>query len=295
MWLILFGFGVIFGSFINALVWRLHMQAEQAEKAEREPKKTQTRSKKTASGSAADNLKPKTYSILKGRSMCPQCKHTLAVKDLVPVLSWLSLQGRCRYCHKPISVEYPCVELLTGLIFALFYLEWPFSLSGLHLVWFGYGIVYLVFFTALAVYDAKWFLLPDRLVFPLTALALSEVIVSSLWLHSWQALWQPVAGAALLFGLFWGIFQVSKGEWIGGGDVKLALALGLIAGTPLRALLVLFIASFIGTIVSLPGLLRSQKDGWTRHVPFGPYLLGGCFIIMLFADKLIGWYQRTLL
>ena len=172
---------------------------------------------------------------------------------------------------------------------------WPFSLSGLHLVWFGYGIVYLVFFTALAVYDAKWFLLPDRLVFPLTALALSEVIVSSLWLHSWQALWQPVAGAALLFGLFWGIFQVSKGEWIGGGDVKLALALGLIAGTPLRALLVLFIASFIGTIVSLPGLLRSQKDGWTRHVPFGPYLLGGCFIIMLFADKLIGWYQRTLL
>ncbi len=293
MWLILFGFGVIFGSFINALVWRLHMQEAQESRVKSQESRAAQKGKKRKSSPSA--VGQADYSILKGRSMCPQCKHTLAVKDLLPVLSWLSLHGRCRYCSKPISAEYPFVELLTGLLFALFYLAWPFSLSGLHLVWFGYGIVYLVFFTALAVYDAKWFLLPDRLVFPLTALALSEVIVSSLWLHSWQALWQPVAGAALLFGLFWGIFQVSKGEWIGGGDVKLALALGLIAGTPLRALLVLFIASFIGTIVSLPGLLRSQKDGWTRHVPFGPYLLGGCFIIMLFADKLIGWYQRTLL
>ena len=288
--LVFFGFGLLWGSFVNALVWRLHKQEELAETAETKPgkssKKLQTTNYK---------LQTEAYSILRGRSMCPHCKHTLAAKDLVPVLSWLQLHGRCRYCHEPISVQYPLVEVLTGLLFALFYLGWPFSLSGLHLIWFLYGLVYIVFFVALAVYDAKWFLLPDRVVFPLTALAASQVVVTSVWLHSWAAMWQPLAGAAIISGLFWAIFQVSRGEWIGGGDVKLAVALGLIAGTPLRALLVIFVASLLGTLISLPGLFKGAKDGWTRHVPFGPYLLAGCFLVILYADRLIDWYERTLL
>lgn len=283
----LFVLGVLWGSFVNALVWRLHKQEELAEQ-HLGTKTSKVKKPKVAEKSA-------DYSILRGRSMCPHCRQKLAARDLVPVLSWLQLRGKCRYCHKPISREYPLVELLTGLIFALFYLGWPFSLSGLHLIWFLYGLVYLVFFVALAVYDAKWYLLPDRLVFPLTVVALSQVIVSSIWLQSWDALWQPFAGAGIIFGFFWTIFQISKGEWIGGGDVKLAVSLGLIAGTPLRALLVVFVASLLGTIVSLPGLLAAKKDGWTRHVPFGPYLLAGCFLVMLFADRIIDWYQRTLL
>ncbi len=227
--------------------------------------------------------------------MCPRCHHKLAAKDLVPILSWLQLHGRCRYCRKPISLQYPLVELLTGLVFVIFYLGWQFSLSGLHLVWFLYGLAYLVFFVALAVYDFKWMLLPDRLVFPLTALALSQALVSGIYMQSWDALWQPFAGAGIIFSIFWGIYQLSDGEWIGGGDVKLAVPLGLIAGTPLRALLVVFIASLIGTITSLPGLIRAKQTGWTRHIPFGPYLLAGCLIVMLWADKIVTWYQGMLL
>lgn len=286
----LFVLGVVWGSFVNALAWRLHMQDEALDEAEE-----LRASKKPRKPRAPAALDPQKYSILRGRSMCPQCQHQLAARDLVPVLSWLQLRGRCRYCQKPISREYPFVELLTGLLFAVFYLGWPFNFGGIHLIWFIYGLVYIVFFVALAVYDAKWFLLPDRLVFPLTVIVLSQVVVSGIWLQSWQAVWQPLAGAGIVFGFFWVIFQVSKGEWIGGGDVKLAAPLGMIAGSPLRALLVIFIASLLGTLVSLPGLLRAKKDGWTRHVPFGPYLLAGCFLVMLFADKLISWYQTSFL
>lgn len=291
--LVLFAFGLVWGSFVNALVWRLHKQAELTEV--QEAKLNSQKSKKKQSKSLSIESAA-TYSIMRGRSMCPHCHHQLAAKDLVPVFSWLQLKGKCRYCRAPISWQYPFIELLTGVLFVVFYLGWQNNFGGLHLILFLYGLTYIVFFVALAAYDAKWFLLPDRLVFPLTVFALTQVVVTSVWLHSWQALWQPFAGAGVIFGLFWVIYQVSKGEWIGGGDVKLAVPLGLIAGTPLKALLVLFLASLIGTVVSLPSLVRAGKeDGWTRHVPFGPYLLTGCFLVMLFADRFIHWYERIFL
>ncbi len=277
---ILFGYGVIFGSFINALVWRLHEQGRSRDKRQETTYKKRSRQA--------------SYSVLTGRSMCPKCKHVLGVKDLVPVFSWLSLRGKCRYCRKPISVQYPLVELLTGLLFVIFYLGWPLSLSGLHLVWFLYGLVYLVFFMALAVYDVKWFLLPDRLVFSLIALAASQVVITSLWRQSLSELWLPVAGAGLFFGLFWGIYQLSAGKWIGGGDVKLAAALGLIVGGPLEAMMVLFVASLLGTMVSIP-LLLQEKNGLHQHIPFGPYLLAGCLAVVLYGDRLTEWYTGLFL
>jgi prepilin signal peptidase PulO-like enzyme (type II secretory pathway) len=133
------GLGLIFGSFVNALVWRLAKQ-EGLDAGEPTPKKPKAKT------SAKKSVATTDYSITTGRSMCPQCHHTLAAKDLVPVLSWLSLRGKCRYCGQPISRQYPLVELLTGLLFMVFYLGWPFSLSGLHLVQFVYGLIYIVFF-----------------------------------------------------------------------------------------------------------------------------------------------------
>ena len=275
----LFGYGVIFGSFINALVWRLREQGK-GRRAKGREQRAESREQ--------------SLSILRGRSMCPRCKHALAAKDLVPVLSWLSLKGRCRYCKKPISGQYPLVELVTGLLFVVFYLGWPFSLSGLHLVWFLYGLVYIVFFVALAVYDFRWFLLPDRLVFPLIAVSASQVLLTSVWQGSLDVLWMPLVGAALYFGLFWGLYQLSGGKWIGGGDVKLALALGLIAGSPLKAMLALFIASLFGTLVSLPQL-AGDKSALKRHIPFGPYLLAGAFVVMVWGGRLVSWYTGKFL
>jgi prepilin signal peptidase PulO-like enzyme (type II secretory pathway) len=181
-------------------------------------------------------------------------------------------------------VQYPLVELVTGLLFVIFHLGWPFSLSGLHLVWFLYGLVYLVFFVALAVYDFRWFLLPDKLVFPLVAISASQVLLTIVWQDSLGALWMPVVSAALYFGLFWGLYQLSSGKWLGGGDVKLALALGLIAGSPLKAMLALFIASLVGTLVSLPQI-SGGKRGLKQHIPFGPYLLTGAFVVMVWGER----------
>ncbi len=266
--------GLVLGSFVNALVWRLHEQSKRHKKASKVP--------------------GKDLSILHGRSMCPDCHHTLAAQDLVPVFSWLSLRGRCRYCKKPISVQYPLVELLTALLFVVAYISWPFGLNVQGIFQLGFLGLYIVFFMALAVYDVRWFLLPDRLVFPLIGMSAIQSISMALWHGDIVRLWAPLAGAAVIYGLFWGLYQVSNGEWIGGGDVKLAIALGLIAGSPINALLVIFFASLFGTIVSAPLLLRG-KSGLAQHIPFGPYLLAACFIVVLYADKFILWYQHSLL
>lgn len=282
---VVFFYGLLLGSFINALVWRLYVQDGngQGKKGKRAHR---------PSGRKVN------YSIISGRSMCPTCKHSLAAKDLVPVFSWILLRGRCRYCQKPISIQYPLIELLTGLLFIIFYLGWPLSLSGFHLVGFGYSLVYGVFFVALALYDAKWFLLPDRLVFPLTALVFSEVTITSVRANSWQDFFLPLASGGIIFTLFWLIYQFSQGRWIGGGDVKLVLALGMIAGTPLMALMVVFVASVLGTCVSIPSLLLSKKKekrSFSSHIPFGPYLLAGCVAVMLFGEKVAAWYEASLL
>jgi len=270
-------FGLIFGSFVNALVWRLH---EQDELSGKKGKKNTERLK--------------SLSITQGRSMCPHCSHELAAKDLVPVASWLWLRGKCRYCSAPISWQYPVVELLTGVLFVLSYWSWPLGFHQTGLFQFVLWLVFLVGFMALAVYDLRWFLLPDRIVVPLSVLAAAQVIVTAVWLKSFTALWQPLAGASIIFGLFWLLFQVSKGAWIGGGDVKLAVALGLLAGTPLRAFLVIFFASLAGTVVSLP-LLARGKQGMQLHIPFGPYLLFATGVVVLYGTPIVNWYQSLFL
>lgn len=267
--------GLIFGSFVNALVWRLHEQEALAGK----------KGKKAAQ-------RREELSISRGRSMCPHCGHELAAKDLVPVLSWLWLRGKCRYCHAKIQ-DNPLAEVATGVLFALSYAVWPLGFHGVGLFQFVLWLVFVVGFVALAVYDLRWMLLPNRIVFPLMALAALQTLVAALWLRAWPQLYEPLLGAALIFGLFWGLYQVSKGAWIGGGDVKLAAVLGLLAGTPFRSFLLLFFASLIGTLVSLP-LLSKGKKGLGVHIPFGPYLLLATIIVVLYGASIAGWYQRLL-
>lgn len=283
--------GIIFGSFVNALVWRLRQQELLA--SSRHDQKSKTKGQRPK----ARDQKPvvaEDLSILKGRSMCPRCHHTLGARDLVPVLSWLSLGGKCRYCHKPISWQYPLVELFTGLFFVVSYLSWPLALHDDGVLQFVLWLAFLVGFMALGVYDLRWFLLPDRIVGPLVALAAAETAANALWLHSFNALWQPVAGAAIIFGLFWLLYQVSGGKWIGGGDVKLAIVLGLLAGTPLKAFLVIFFASFLGTLVSIPDLARG-KQGLKLRIPFGPYLLLATVVVVLYGTHVANWYQNLFL
>ncbi len=277
-------FGIIFGSFINAWVWRLRKQDELAHAVD---SKKEKKSKASAKKLAAEKEK---YSILRGRSMCPHCEHVLAAKDLVPLFSWLSLGGKCRYCRAPISWQYPVVELVTGLVFALSYVFWPYGFDAVGIALFAAWLVFVIGFMVLTVYDIRWQELPDEIVWPLNALALLQVLLS---IHAKDIgiLWGGLMAVGVIAGLFWILFEVSKGRWIGFGDVKLGIALGLLAGGPLKALLVLFAASLLGTLVSLPTIIKRHKN-LSFQVPFGPFLIAGLAIVYFWGDQIIEWYTK---
>src|SRR5579859_6975507 len=188
---ILFIFGLAAGSFINALVWRLHEQEK---------------------GQGAQKL-----SIFHGRSICPHCKRELAVRDLLPVISWLSLKGRCRYCQQSISIQYPVVELTMAVVFVLSYILWPFDLVAagqktLFITWLVCSIGLL----ALLVYDYKWLLLPNRIIYPTLTVALTGRLVHLAFFTDSKGHELLLLFFSLLItsGLFWILFEVSRGRWI---------------------------------------------------------------------------------
>lgn len=266
--------GLSLGSFVNAYVWRVYMQTQKkhSKKKAREGK----------------------YSLTRGRSMCPHCEHTLAAKDLVPVLSWLQLGGKCRYCKKSIGWQYPAVELLTGLLFVVSYLAWPSTFDAEQWVYLVFWLAIVVNLVALAVYDLKWMLLPNRMLWPLAGIAVGYVTTMAIWQQRSDPLTGALWGALIGGGLFYVLFQVSDGKWIGGGDVKLGAVLGIIVGGPMNGILLLFLASLLGTIVSLP-LLMSGRAKRTSKLPFGPFLITAAFIVGLYGQRIIDWYNSIIL
>src|SRR5665213_1923110 len=201
-------YGLVLGSFVNALVWRLHEQALETDKKR------------------PNRRRLERLSVSHGRSMCPNCQHVLAAKDLVPVFSWLWLRGKCRYCHQPISAQYPIVELATGLLFVASYIWWPeaYTFDGIRYTVVAQFIVWLallVGFMALTVYDLKWMLLPNRLVYPLTVFGIAFAGLGTAMAEKPATALLEVALAVLIGGgIFYLLFQLSAGKWIGGGDVK---------------------------------------------------------------------------
>ncbi len=288
---VLIVFGLCLGSFANALVWRVHEQAQGRLQVtgSRFKGKRQTTTKKI--GKRSVNL-----SIVEGRSVCTDCGHELAAKDLIPVLSWLSSGGKCRYCHKKVSVQYPIVEIATAMLFVASYVFWPYQLtagSG-QLVAFGLWLLILTGLMALLVYDLRWYLLPNRIVYPLTVLAgcmaLIQVAVAP---EPASAVIDTALSVLVGGGIFYALFQVSGGKWIGGGDVKLGWLLGLIIGSWAGSLLMIFIAALLGTLVSIP-LMMDKKLKRNSVIPFGPFLIIGAIIVVLFGTEILDWYQQLL-
>lgn len=222
--------------------------------------------------------------------MCPDCKHALRTKDLIPVFSWLWQGGKCRYCKKSISWQYPAVELSTALIFVGSYLFWPKELdSGWLVTEFSLWLIVLTGLIALVIYDLRWMLLPNRIIFPLYGLAAVMVGARSLEQMSISPTLSAIGGVVIGGGIFYALFQISHGRWIGGGDVKLGFLLGAIVGSPQLALLLLFLASILGTVyaaclMSLKGIKRSAK------VPFGPFLIFATVITLFYGQAIIDWY-----
>lgn len=267
--------GLCLGSFVNALVWRLHEQTEQQDKK------------------SPDKKYLKQLSVVRGASMCPHCHHRLAARDLVPVLSWLALQGKCRYCGKPISAQYPLVELATAVLFAASYIWWPLAFTHGQTAVFVLWLALLTGLIALAVYDLRWFLLPDRLVYPLAAVAIVQAAIGiGNAAEPAHALLYELLAVLIGGGIFYLLFQVSKGKWIGGGDVKLGALLGIIVGSPARAVLFIFLGSVLGTLCSLP-LIASGRLKRSSLIPFGPFLIAGAIVTVLFGGDILHWYRQT--
>lgn len=266
--------GLCLGSFVNALVWRV-----------REQSKTENRKQKTVN----------RLSILRGRSMCPHCKHELAAKDLLPLVSWLSLKGKCRYCDKPVSKQYPLVELATAALFVASYIWWPEPVQGVQTVLVGLWLLILTGLMALLVYDLKWYLLPDRIIIPLVVIASIYAVISVANApNPGRALLNTLFAVAVGGGIFYALFQLSEGKWIGGGDVKLGWLLGLVVGTPAKSMLFIFLAALLGTLISLPLLARNRLTK-NSIIPFGPFLIAGAILVQLFGSDILIWYQQTFL
>lgn len=276
--------GLCLGSFVNAFVWRLREQDALKE------------AKPTGLGKKLREL-----SITHGRSMCPDCQHQLSAKDLIPVVSWMTLLGKCRYCKKPIAKQYPAVELAGGILAAVSYWFWPYANDGwgkTDIILFALWLLIIVSFLALVIYDMRAYLLPDKIVRLVTFLAIVFTFVHAFsGGDGWMTLLHAAIGAVVISGLFYLLYQVSKGRWIGGGDVKLGIPLGLLAGGLLPAILLLFVASVLGTLYAGMVMLKSGKKQLQKamRIPFGPFLILGCIVAVLFGANMIDWYSDIIL
>ena len=266
-------FGLMFGSFAGASVWRLRARQLVEDKADGEKVDSKEYKK----------LLPLTKAKVRDdRSRCLNCNHTLAWYDLLPLVSWLSLGGKCRYCRTKIGWFEPIMEISVAAFFVISYALWPVSLDTLTaVVAFGLWLIAGVLLTILFVYDLKWYLLPNTVVFPLVGVG---AVMSALVIFTAPNVGQEllsVAGAVMILsGLYYILHKVSGGQWVGFGDVKLGLALALILADWQLAFIALFGANLLGCLIVIPGMLSGKLTRTTR-VPFGPLLIAGALLAML--------------
>ena len=261
MYILLFVVGLALGSFLNAVVWRLHEHRN----------------------------------FVTERSECEYCHRRLSAADLIPVVSWLMIRGRCRYCHHKIGLQHVVVELLTGVLFALSWFAWPGGHGvGAHfVVQFVFWLALLVGALILGLYDLKWQLLPDVVVFPLIALTIMDRLVNYTLFHAdTGSLVSASLGAVVVSGFFGLLYAVSKGRWIGLGDVKLGILLGLVLG-PSQGLIAVVLSYYIGAIAVIP-LLLSHRLKAKSVVAFGPFLIISFVVTFLYGHHLAMWYQAIM-
>lgn len=220
---------------------------------------------------------PEKQTVVAGTSYCYACGQKLNFLDMVPILSYLFFRGRCRYCGGKFSIQYPLVELFTGIMFLLIFIMNGYGLRSLML-----GVLVSILIIA-AVIDIYHRIIPDGLVIigvmagiPLTVLQSTGQLVNGL-------IGFFSAGAIMLF-----IAIVSKGG-MGGGDIKLSALLGLYLGWQ-GALLALFISFFLGGMVGIY-LLLSGRKGRKDPVPFGPFLALGAVLAAFRGQELLSWYM----
>ena len=271
----IFIFGVCIGSFLNCYIYR----KLPASRPEGYP----------GYGEAKEEKKS-----LKGRSFCPHCKHTLSWQDLFPIFSYLILKGKCRYCKEKISIQYPIIEIVTGILFLLIFWNFAPLFNGApgRMTGWIFANLFFLFYVASAliiifVYDFKHYLIPDKVLFPAIAITFIYRIF-----FNFSLIPNYLLAAVIASGFFLIIFLLSRGRAMGFGDVKLAILMGLLLGVD-KVLAALFLAFFFGAIIGLI-LMAYKKKSLKSEIPFGPFLITGTFIALLYGDQIVRWYTSYL-
>lgn len=231
------------------------------------------------------------------RSECEKCHHKLSGADLIPVFSWLFLRGKCRYCGAKIGQLTLWLELGTAALFAMSYAFWPLGAidSAAQIALFALWLVLVVGFVALAVYDARWFLLPNKIMFPLMLAALAFGLINGLAVEHLDVMTlaaKMTLGMLPVTGVYGVLYLMSRGKWVGLGDVKFGVIVGFLLPWA-SGLLVLVFANVIGTLVIIP-LLAAKKLKRDSKVPFGPMLIVATFVVFLFGQPLVDWTAKYL-
>lgn len=261
------------GSFLNVVIYRLPiiMQREWASQC--------------AELRGEEEVALAPFSLSRPRSACPSCSHPISAMENIPLLSYIFLRGRCAQCATPISLRYPLIETLSGL------------LSGFVAWHFGYGataffaLIFCWALIALTFIDLDTQLLPDSITQPLLWLGLL-INISATYTPLESALTGAVAGYLTLWSVYW-LFKLTTGkEGMGYGDFKLLAAIGAWFGWQMLPLVIL-LSSVVGAFVGI-ALIVFAKHGRNTPIPFGPYLAGGGVIALFWGQRITEAYLGSI-
>lgn len=225
---------------------------------------------------------------LGGRSKCFSCGSSLSWYELIPLFSFLSQKGKCRTCKSKISWQYPLVEALAGILFVLLFMYFP-PVDAFTSIRLGIYLIITCILLVTALYDMKHKILPDALVFTFAGIALAQLFITPELTFKIPDMYALLAGPILAapFALLW---AVSKGRWMGLGDAKLMLGIGWLLGI-MSGISAIILAFWIGAVVSVIWMyvvLRKFKSHY--EIPFGPYLILGMYLVLLFNIHVISFF-----
>ncbi len=276
--------GLLVGSFLNVVIYRVPVMLQRewrqqcCEFLELDEKKF-SKDDPTA--------KHKVFNLVKPDSHCPQCNAPVRAWQNIPILSYVMLRGRCAGCQKHISLRYPIIELVTGLLSGL--VAWQFGATWLTLAF----LVLTWSLISLTMIDFDHQLLPDNITLPLLWLGLLvNTLLPETTVSAAEAVLGAIIGYLSLWSLYWAFKLLTGKEGMGYGDFKLLAALGAWMGWQ-SLLLIVILSSLVGAVVGIALLLFRGRDR-NIPIPFGPYLAGAGFIAMLWGDALTRLYVSSM-
>jgi len=267
--------GLNIGSFLNVVIYRVPAMIERDERAY---------CTELLSGTPAES--PEPFNLATPRSRCPACGQAIKAWQNIPVVSYLLLRGRCAGCNANISLRYPAIELLTGILTLLLGLHYGgASLTLLAVLLFTWTLL------ALTMIDIDTMLLPDSLTLPLLWLGLLCNLFG-MFTDLQSAVVGAMAGYGILWSIFWLFKLVTGKEGMGYGDFKLLAALGAWLGWQALPMIIL-LSSFVGAALGIV-IMVAQKRGKDIPMPFGPYLAIAGWIALVWGEQIMDWYWSTL-